>query len=218
MSAMSAFSFARCAQALALTLTAACCTGAAHAHLMVAQRGTLNIVVAPVSAAPSAGAYLVLSIPVSALQGADDDHDGLLSASELQRHAASIEDQLRAQVQLVGKAGALPLQGLMLQLSPPDETPGAPAKQLVVMGRFALGTLGAPGDALNLKIGLQGQHAGEQRFDVFVTRQDRGAAPAPQATPAQHVVIEPGRPTQAVLPSAWQRWARRMQNWLRWLH
>ena len=213
---MNAFSFARCAQALALT--AACCTGAAQAHLMVAQRGTLNIVVASASAAPSAGAYLVLSIPVSALQGVDDDHDGLLSASELQRHAASIEDQLRAQVQLVGKAGALPLQGLMLQLSSPDETPGAPATQLVVMGRFALGTLGAPGDALSLTIGLQGQHAGEQRFDVFVTRQDRGAAPTPQATPAQHMVIEPGRQTQAVLPSAWQRWAQRMQSWLHWLH
>ena len=89
---------------------------------MVAQRGTLNIVAAPASAAQFAGAHLVLSTPVSALQGVDDNHDGLLSASELQRHAASIEDQLRAQVQQVGKTGTLPLQGLMWQDRPTELT------------------------------------------------------------------------------------------------
>lgn len=227
MSAMSALSIAGCIRAMALM--AGCCAGAAQAHLMVAQRGTLNIVAAPASSAHSAGsaatsgtdtagsagAFLVLSIPVSALQGVDDDHDGLLSATELQRHAARIERQLRAQVQLLGNAGALPLRGLMLQLSPPDETPGAPAAQLVMLGRFALGTLGAPGAALHLNIGLQGQHAGEQRFDVFVTRQDHGASHAFRPTPAQHLVIEPKRQTQAVLPTAWQRWVQRLQSWLR---
>ncbi len=184
----------------------------AQAHLMPAQRGTLNIVAAD---GGTTGAYLVLSIPVSAFHDVDDDGDGLLSHVELQRHAANIEQQLRAQVQVLGKHGALPLQGLMLQLSPPDETPAAPAAQLVVMGRFALGTLGAPGNALHLSIGLQGQHAGEQRFDVFVTRQDRSTSPSPRATPAQHVVIEPKRQTQAILPTDWQRWVQRLRSWLR---
>ena len=55
----------------------------AHAHLVVSQRGTLNIV--------GDGAYMVLSLPVSALSGIDDDHDGLLSVNELRAHGASIE-------------------------------------------------------------------------------------------------------------------------------
>jgi hypothetical protein len=44
----------------------------AHAHLMVAQHGTLNIV--------DDGVFMVLSLPISAFDGIDDDKDGNLVA------------------------------------------------------------------------------------------------------------------------------------------
>lgn len=45
--------------------------GAAHAYLMVAQRGTLNLV--------GDGGFMVLSLPISAFTGIDDNADGQLS-------------------------------------------------------------------------------------------------------------------------------------------
>jgi hypothetical protein len=108
---------------------------AAEAHLMVAQNGTLNF--------SGGGAYLVLSVPVSAFERVDDDGDGLLSPRELQAHRPRIEQAVLAAVQLRRSGRALELQGLLLNLSPSDHAGGAthdaPARQLVVMGRFALG-------------------------------------------------------------------------------
>ena len=137
---------------------------AAHAHLMVAQKGTLNF--------SGDGAYLVLSLPVSSLAGVDDDGDQQLSQPELQAHAQSIEQQVQAGVQLLRDGQPLELQGLMLTLSPPDDRPQAPASQLVVMARFALGRGGelAAADALTFKISLFGQHPIEQAYDITFTR------------------------------------------------
>jgi len=50
----------------------------ANAHLMVEQRGTINIV--------DDGAFVVVSVPVAAFSGVDDDGDGLVSAAELRSH------------------------------------------------------------------------------------------------------------------------------------
>lgn len=47
----------------------------AQAHVILAQKGTLNIV--------DGGAFMVLSLPVSAFSGIDDDGDALLSPTEL---------------------------------------------------------------------------------------------------------------------------------------
>ena len=57
-----------------------------HAHLMVEQHGTINFA--------NGGAFLVLSVPVSAFSGVDDDGDGALSAVELSRHSKVVEEQL----------------------------------------------------------------------------------------------------------------------------
>ena len=49
-----------------------CAIAPAQAHLMVAQHGTLNLV--------GDGVYMVLSLPVSAFAGSDDDGDDKLSS------------------------------------------------------------------------------------------------------------------------------------------
>lgn len=87
---------------------------AAHAHLMVAQRGTLNIV--------GTGGYVVMALPVDAFTGVDDDGDGRMLIAEMRAHTRQIEAQVFQGLQLMGDTGPRPLQGLMLNLSPDDNT------------------------------------------------------------------------------------------------
>jgi len=55
------------------------CMAPARAHLIAAQKGTLNLV--------GDAALLVLSVPVSALRGVDDNGDAALSTAEFRAHA-----------------------------------------------------------------------------------------------------------------------------------
>ena len=167
----------------------------AHAHLVVSQRGTLNIV--------GDGAYMVLSLPVSSLPGFDDDHDGLLSTDELRAHGASIESQIKQGVALDGDQGRSALEGIMLHTAPPDSTPTAPSTHLVVLGRFAI-----PAQATDLKLGLRlfGTHADEQTEQIAVTR---GAQ-------SQLITLTPEHPEGVVLPSAWASFVE--QVWLGVFH
>jgi hypothetical protein len=166
---------------------------AAQAHLMPAQRGTLNLV--------GDGAFVVLSLPVSAFSGADDDGDGLLSLAELQAHAADIQRQVAHGVQLWSDAGPRPLQGLMLELSPDDHLPNGTARQLVAMGRFAL-----DGQTQNLRLSLAlfGTGADEQTQHIVVSQGER----------AHRLVLSPSHPDGAVLPSAWRTTADHVREGL----
>lgn len=134
----------------------------AQAHLMVAQHGTLNLV--------GTGAFLVLSLPVSAFEGVDDDGDGRLSAAELQAHRSAIEATVARRVRLADAQGELPLQGVMLSLSPPEEDPTAPATQLVVLGRYALPADAARVRGLRWTMELFGRGAGERQLVLTATR------------------------------------------------
>ncbi len=69
---------------LALSLFA----GTAEAHLLPKQSATMNLV--------DRAAFFVVSVPVSALTGVDDDGDGLLSLVEIQRHTTEIQRQFEA--------------------------------------------------------------------------------------------------------------------------
>ena len=162
----------------------------AHAHLVVAQHGTLNIV--------GNVAYMVLSLPVSALSGIDDDHDGLLSVDELRAHGASIASQIRQGVSLNSDQGRSALEGVMLNTAPPDSTPSAPATHLVVLGRFAI-----PAQATDLKLALRlfGTRADEQTEQIAVTR----------GTESQLITLTPEHPQGAVLPSAWASFTAQVQ-------
>jgi HupE / UreJ protein len=154
----------------------------AHAHPMVAQLGTLNLV--------DNGAFMVLSVPVSALTGTDDDSDGKLSMAELLAHRDKVIASVKSQIQLVDEHGPRPLEGLMLTLSPSDDAPAAPASQLIVMGRFALAD---KSKSLRLHLGLFGKDAAEQNFQVTVTR----------STEKQLLVLNPDRAVRALFPSSW---------------
>jgi hydrogenase/urease accessory protein HupE len=182
----------RAGSALLLLCGALLTVVSAQAHMMAAQRGTLNIV--------GSAAFLVLSVPVTALQGVDDDGDGALSKTELIAHQESIGEQVRAGIQLRGAGGMLPLQLMMLDIAPPANHADTPGKQLVALGRFQLGPAVAsqapPHEAvsggLSLRFSLFGKTSAEQQQDLTITRQDE----------SQWIRMTPTQPEKALLPSA----------------
>ncbi|MBP9738043.1 MAG: HupE/UreJ family protein [Rhodoferax sp.] len=176
----------RLRQWLLACLLAGAAASAAHAHLVVSQRGTLNIV--------GDGAYMVLSLPVSSLSGFDDDHDGLLSINELRAYGASIESQIKQGVSLDSDQGRSALEGIMLNTAPPESTPTAPSTHLVVLGRFAIDPQAAE---LKLALRLFGTRADEQTEQIAVMR---GAQ-------SQLITLTPEHPQGFVLPSAWASFA-----------
>lgn len=160
-----------------LTLSTAC------AHLIVSQRGTINIV--------GDSVFVVLSLPVSAFNGIDDNADGLLSIAELREHAASIESQIKKSVILENSQGVKPVVGLMLNTVPPENDHNAPAKQIVVLGRYTL----EPGSSgLKFTMRMFGKEVDERTEHITVT----------QGTRSQLMTLSPDRPTGDVLPSAWR--------------
>ena len=163
----------------------------AQAHLMVAQKGTVNL--------QGDGAYMVVSLPVSAFQGIDDDGDGAWSPQELGLHAAQIHIQLAQQLRLRDAQGPRPIEGVTLMPTPPDDKPNDPVTQLVVMARFVLAhpvALDAlhPEQGLLFHAGLYGQQAAEKQLSITVT----------QGAHKQLLMLSPERPEQALFPSGLQ--------------
>ena len=131
----------------------------AHAHLMVAQHGTLNIV--------EDGVFMVLSLPLSAFEGVDDDGNGKVSMLEFNNHRGAIMESVTQGITLSDKQGSLPLQGVMLSPVAPHGTTGEALAQLTVMGRF---TLNSSAEALRFNIGLYGRLDIEQMLEITATR------------------------------------------------
>ena len=162
----------------------------ASSHLIAAQRGTLNIV--------GDAAFLVLSVPVAALQGVDDDGDAALSRAEFQAHAEAVRAQVQAGVQLLGPDGALPLQLVMVDVASPDNAPAAPASHLSVMGRFQLRAAGdrtgtspaSASEGLSLRFTLLGAKDSERLQHLTITRQQQ----------TQWLRFTPEQSTHALLP------------------
>lgn len=163
----------------------------AQAHLIDARKGTLNLL--------DRAAYLVLSLPVSALDSVDDDGDGALSQAELAAHAGAIRSQVIAGVQLLGPDGALPLHLLILDVTPPEYAPGSASRHVVAVGWFDLGGASAAQapsgpalrDGLRMRFRLFGKDSAQRELDLTITRQQD----------AQWVRFTPEHPEHRVLPS-----------------
>lgn len=174
----------------------------AHAHLIAAQKGTLNFV--------GPAAALVLSVPVAALEGFDDDGDGRLSKAELGAHGQALRARIQAGVQLRTPTGPLPLQLVLVDVAPPDGAPDQPASQLVVLGRFDLGAVDAgPGPAptdttqdLQLYFSLFGPGADAQAQDITITRDQE----------TQWMRLTPTESEKRVLPGAAQVFAQYLRT------
>lgn len=135
----------------------------AAAHLMVAQHGTINIV--------GSGAFLVISLPVSAFANVDDDGDFKLSRAEFTKHRPALVKSVNEKIKLLEKGIPRPLEGMMLSPVSPHENPMAPADQLVIMGRFPL--VSTATSDLTFHLGLFGQAAMEQQQKLSFSNKEK---------------------------------------------
>jgi hypothetical protein len=131
----------------------------AHAHLMVAQQGTLNMV--------DEGVYMVLSLPISAFGGVDDNNDGRVSMVEFNNHRGTIIESVRQNVTLSDTQKTGHLRGILLSPVTPHDLTEGPISRLTVMGQF---TLTDTADALLFNVGLYGTQAAEQVLEITATR------------------------------------------------
>jgi hypothetical protein len=144
---------------LSLMLTALM-TSSAQAHLMVAQHGTLNFV--------DEGAFMVLSLPMSAFEDIDDDGDGKVSMIEFNNHRAGIVEAIGQSVTLGDEKGNLSLQDIMLSPVVAHDASDNSIEQLTILGRFALAGAKA---ALRFQVDLFGKQSTEQLLKITATRQ-----------------------------------------------
>jgi len=138
-------------------------TSTAQTQLMVEQHGTLNIIENDV--------FMVLSLPVSAFEGVDDDGDGVVTMVEFNRHHDEIMQSLRDNISLINDNERCALMGLMLSPvtgdSPVRDLPAGAVSQIVVMGRYSLSD--AVG-AIHFDVGLFGDRPDEQQLEIAATR------------------------------------------------
>jgi hypothetical protein len=130
-----------------------------YAHVMVAQQGTLNVL--------DNGVFMVLSLPVSAFEGVDDDNDGKLSSAEFSRHHKAMSNLVHKKVILKDKKGKLTLEDMILSPVLSHQFPKSPSSQLIVMGRYSLAD---PLSSLEYKITLFGKGTIEKSFKITATR------------------------------------------------
>jgi hypothetical protein len=148
-----------------------------QAHLMVAQSGTLNV--------KNDAVFMVLSLPVSAFAGTDDNGDGFLSDEEFSRHRNEMVDLVEEGVALIAGDSRKPLRGTLLSPVFGHGGPKNTASQLVVMGRFSLG--GISGD-LKFTANLFGTGAEEQSLEIVATRSETDQRNLLSLTPEKTIV------------------------------
>ena len=136
------------------------------AHLMEHQHDTLNLV--------EQRGYLVLSVPVSALRGVDDNRDRRIDDRELQRHGAAIERQLRAGVRISDDSVPVRLEGLLVNLSPDEQHREGPATHLVML---AVAMFEATPRKPQIDIQLFGRLPAERRYRFAATRRNADGTP-----------------------------------------
>ena len=163
----------------------------ASAHLMMPQRGTLNFV--------DGGAYLVMSLPVSAFPYINDNGNHLLSAQSFTKHQQRMAADVEAQVQLLDAQGPLQLEGAFLNFTLPDNDLNGSASDIVVLGRFNLrNPEDAKSAALRLRVTLFGTAANEKSVTVTVTRLN----PQTQLKETEQLVLSADRPEWTIFSSA----------------
>lgn len=106
----------------------ACLPLVASAHMAPAGFGAVRLV--------GDSVYATVSVPVAALAGFDDNRDGLISPSEIERHRGLLSVQLSALMEFRsgGIAGKLLFEDLVV--SHPGETGNQGEKHLIAMRRY----------------------------------------------------------------------------------
>jgi len=169
----------------ALTCALLLVAGTARAHLLPAQQGTVNVV--------GAAVFTVLSVPASALHGADDDHDGVIDVRELERHEPELRAEIDRRLSILDGATLAETVRVDLMLSPQHDAAGDRADQIVVLkhARFS-----APPVDLRIRGDLFGARESERALTLTATRHP-GSGDETQVG-----ILTPGATEHAFFPPA----------------
>jgi hydrogenase/urease accessory protein HupE len=183
---------------LALTL----CTllpRSAAAHLLPPQNATLHAVGDKV--------YAVVSVPVSALSGVDDDGDGVLSVAELRRHQADINRQFMQRFQLTtAHESARVLNGWVLS----PQTGGGPIVPMTyVVVLEALQFPGAIGE-LSLRTDLFGSGEAAGKLSIRATRDPVNGAHT-EGADTELAVLDPLLRTHVFFRGLWSTFVQSVE-------
>ncbi|MBA3879481.1 MAG: hypothetical protein C0500_07185 [Sphingobium sp.] len=151
-----------------LLLAALAWTAAANAHLLPKQNATLHVI--------GDKGYLVVSVPVGALTGVDDDRDGLLDARELGRHSADIGRQFQARFRVASPDGPAPTELALVAHPGSDTGLSDPTRYVVVL---ASAQFAKPPASVTIETDLFGSAADERQITLRARRDS--AAPADNA-------------------------------------
>lgn len=155
------------------------------ANLMEHQHASLNLV--------EQRGYLVLSVPVSALSGVDDNRDRRVDDRELQRHAAVIERQLRSGVRISEGSKPVRLDGLLVNLSPDEQHREGPATHPVML---AVALFESPPRNPVIDVRLYGRLPAERRYRFTATRRPADGAGPDSITEQHKLTLTPANARQ----------------------
>lgn len=131
----------------------------AHAHLMVAQHGTLNFVDNHV--------FIVLSLPMSAFPNIDDDQNAKVSITEFNAHKKQITRAVKQHVYLSDQQYKFTIEGLLLNPElAHDET--SAIEQITITGRYTL-----PNGQANTKFNVKLFGHNQQHTHYHITATDK---------------------------------------------
>ena len=154
--------------------------GSACAHLMPAQKGTINVI--------DNAAFVVLSLPVSALRGVDKNQDGRLADAELIQHRSALELQVKQGLRLYDGKVAGQVEFIQIN-NTPDERDEHHLPQRVggtqLLAMLKIRFAQAP-QALRLESDLFGKAASEQQFTLKASRGNEREAIVLRASQPRH--------------------------------
>lgn len=131
----------------------------AEAHLLPANHGTVNLV--------DKSAFSVLSVPTSALTNVDDNHDGWVDMTELQRHEAQIRDEIDHRFVITdGETSGVTVR-IDLVLSPQHDAASDRADQIVALKHTQFT---APPTQVRVHCDLYGNRDSDRELSIHATR------------------------------------------------
>ncbi|GAB2676449.1 hypothetical protein [Aliiglaciecola aliphaticivorans] len=144
---------------LGFMLLCFCILQPVHAHLMVAQHGTLNIIDDEI--------YMVLSLPISGFERIDNDEDGKVTMIEFNHQREAITRQINQGVMLSDSQQSFSLESLLLSPVADHHDKTQSLTQLIIMGKY---TIKNATDKLIFHVDIYGKDSGEKNIEVTAKR------------------------------------------------
>lgn len=163
-----------------------------RADLLPAQNATLTL--------NDNSVYLVVSTPVSALSGVDDNQDGLLSAAEIEKYNTAIGEQFQKRFRLT--EDGTPGETNLTMVRDPGSSPFPGGFDYVVVLQQI--SFPVPPQNLELSTDLFGTKKGEDKLTLQATK---GKASDPNSRTAV-VILEPGNNSQRLFVGGWETFTK----------